>query len=328
MAPLFAVSYGVFVACKILSQCHAEGASSAQYNRNLIYVQHSQIATPADGNVSQTVILKNDGNPFRLHRLPSEYSLVTAILDPLEKSVELLDRCKDRWCYVRHSGAVGWLSADRFLTDPTVPPAPPPQTTETDEADQNATKVAEIPLPVRKGPVPPLPQPSPSAQPPLPDVRTTATTTKPIELDVSRIEAKNYALKELGGRLFLPVHENRTEISRIVGTIPFYARNVEALGECINSWCRIRQASLEGWIRQRHLTDQPATRKPLLQLEPVMPVDALNVYSAPNKEAKLVATIQPPVTDIEPLETCDERWCLIRHLDTVGWIEPKYLTRQ
>jgi SH3-like domain-containing protein len=189
------------------------------------------------------------------------------------------------------------------------------------EIDENRAKVVEIALPVRKGLVPP-------PRRPYAPVIPTAAIAPPVPPKISRIEPKAYALKELGGRIFLPVQEDRNESSRILGTIPFFATDVEALGECIDDWCLIRRGALQGWIRYRNLTDEPRIANPRLQLEAIMPVDALNVYSAPNKAAVLVAKIEPPVTDIKPLENCDEQWCYIRHFDVVGWVEPRYLTRQ
>jgi SH3-like domain-containing protein len=188
--------------------------------------------------------------------------------------------------------------------------------------DTEAPLVANIPLPVRKGQPPPRRTASLFAQPPEPVEQQSERQ------DVSHVAKNTYALKEIYGRVFLPVQKTPDGTSAVSGKIPFFARDIEALGECIDDWCLIRRGVVRGWIRQRHLTDGPGVTEPRLQLEEVMPPDSLNVYSAPTKEARVVARINRPATDIKPLETCNEDWCNVRYLDKVGWVDPRYLTRQ
>ncbi len=181
---------------------------------------------------------------------------------------------------------------------------------------------ASIPLPVRKGGPPPRRTASLFAQPPEPDEQ------QPERRDVAHIAKTTYALTEIYGRIFLPVQKDPDGASQISGKIPFFARDIEVLGTCVDDWCLIRRGAVEGWIRQRHLTAGPGVTEPRLQFEEVMPLDVLNVYSSPTKEAGIVARINRPATDIRPLETCNEDWCNVRYLDTVGWVDPRYLTRQ
>jgi SH3-like domain-containing protein len=183
---------------------------------------------------------------------------------------------------------------------------------------------ANIPLPVRKSQPPPRRTASLFAQAPEPDEQQ----REPDLQDVSHIAKNTYALKEIYGRVFLPVQKDPDGASPISGKIPFFARDIEALGKCADGWCLIRHRAVQGWIRQRHLTDGPGITEPRLQLEEVMPLDSLNIYSAPAKGASIVAKINRPATDIRPLETCNEDWCNVRYLDTVGWVDPRYLTRQ
>ena len=318
---LVAVACGLVISCNVLNPNHAEAAGNFWSQRNITYQKYFRPVASSRTKANPVALLRNDGRPFKLHIMPNDYSFVRANLYPHTRFVELLGGCSGGWCYVRHGDAVGWLSTNRFLRDPSGSPNFLSQMIETAETDESSAQIPAIPPPVRKSLVPFPPQPSVAGIP-------TVAVTKDVQAKSSQIERKNYALKEMGGKIFLAVQESRTESSRILGTIPFFARNIEALGVCIDDWCLVRRGSLQGWVRQRHLTDTPIITEPRLQLEPIMPVDALNIYSAPNKGAKLVAKIEAPVTDIKPLGTCDEQWCYIRHLDTVGWVEPRYLTQQ
>jgi SH3-like domain-containing protein len=328
-----AIGCAVFAVFYALSLWRATTASGSEYGRHMTYSQPLRPAESSKMKGNPIARLRNDGRPFSLHVMPNRYSFETARLYPLARFVELLGRCIDRWCYVRYGSAVGWLSTDRFLKDPSGSPAFLPWMIEQRQAQNGRPATAiDIALPVRKGPVPPLrkvveialPLRRSSVLPAIPF----AVISKSAQLEPFRIGQKNYALNELGGKVFLPVHEDHGESSRIVGTIPFFATNIETVGSCIDGWCLIRRGSVQGWIRQRHLTDRPFTGEPRLQLEAVMPVDALKIYSAPNKEAQLIANIEPPVTNIMPIQPCDEQWCHIRYSDIVGWVQPKYLTRQ
>ena len=143
-----------------------------------------------------------------------------------------------------------------------------------------------------------------------------------------QIDKKTYAIKGVFGKIFLSVYKRSTDKSDIVGKIPFFATDVQGLGPCDDNWCLVERGTVKGWVPQRHLSEEPQLGEPRLQLEDVMPVDTLNIYSAPDRGALILAGIAPPVRDIVPLKSCDEDWCQIRYLDTVGWVETTYLTRQ
>jgi SH3-like domain-containing protein len=324
---IFIVTYSVLAA---LSGSIARAESDNQLQS---YLQRLFGSVTPKTDRYPLVRLRNDGRAFNLHIRPNDKALIAARLQPPTRFVQFLGRCTSDWCYVRLGTAIGWLGRDRLLDDPSGPPVAPTMAIEERvsktaaieeivEDTQAPLVFANIPLPVRKGQPPPRRSASLFAQPPEPDEQ------QPERQDVSHIARNTYALKEIYGQVFLPVQKNPDGTSQISGKIPFFARDIEALGKCVDDWCLIKRGAVQGWIRQRHLTDEPGVTEPRLQLEEVMPLDSLNVYSAPTKEASVVARINRPATDIRPLEACNEDWCNVRYLNTVGWVDPRYLTRQ
>ncbi|MGF1619729.1 MAG: SH3 domain-containing protein [Rhodomicrobiaceae bacterium] len=323
------------VACAVLTACGANIARADSDNQLRSYFQRLFGSVAPKTDRYPLVRLKNDGRAFALHLQPNNNALIAARLQPPTRFVQFLGRCTPNWCYVRLGTAIGWLGRDRLLDDPSGPPvartvaieervSKTAATEEIVDNNQESPLFADIPLPVRKS-QPPLRQTaSLLAQAPAPDDRARG----PERQEVSHTARNTYALTEIYGRVFMPVQKDPDGTSQISGKIPFFARDIEALGQCFDGWCLIRRGAVQGWIRQRHLTDGPGVIDPRLQLEEVMPLDVLNVYSAPTKEASVVATINRPATDIRPLETCNEDWCNVRYLDTVGWVDPRYLTRQ
>lgn len=312
-----------------VSACIPSIANAEADNNLKSYLQRLWDSVTPKADRYPLVRLKNDGRVFDLHSQPNSSALIAVRLNPSTRFVQLLRRCTPNWCFVRLGAAVGWLGRDRFLHAPYVPqvartPAIEEIVEQEKEDDGPPLAFANIPLPVRKG------QPPPRRTAPLVAGAQEADKQQrgPELQEVSHIEKNIYALKEIYGRIFLPVQQAPDGNSPISGKIPFFAKDVEALGKCVDDWCLIRRGAVQGWIRQRHLTDGPGVAEPRLQLEEVMPLDILNVYSAPTKEAGIVARINPPATDIKPLETCNEDWCNVRYLNTVGWVEPRYLTRQ
>jgi len=345
------------------------------------------------------VRLRNDGRPFILHGLPSERSTVSARLYPPTTYFATLRGCVGAWCHVRVGPAYGWLRKDRLELDTAnekpaeyprdeqaavsvIPDAVP--VTETVHVTQDAAPVTDvapaiqdtasitlvnIPLPVRKGVVPPLQEPARipiqngpvlplekpvqnTASPPLQNTLPLPlqhTVSPPLwrqvienrevaearekavaaNLSISNITKKKYALTRVEGITFLPVREDPADDARIVGSIPFFAEDVEALGICVNEWCLVHRGdNLHGWIRRHHLSDTPPIAEPLLQLASSLEQSAIPVFKKPDEEAEIASYLNLPATDIEPIGACDQNWCYIRYYSTAGWVQSKYLSRQ
>lgn len=300
------------VICNALSSDNAVAGEAWRSDWRSTYFGFLQAFEPQKERRHAIVRLKNDGRPFILYGSPNDRSFVRARLFQPIARVHLLGRCTDQWCLVRLDGVTGWLDKNRLV----VTVAEPDKT----YADNPAKDVA-VTRPAGESH-------AQAARSPVSPNEPFAATRSSGPLEYSRLEQKSYALKELGGKLFLPVYENHTQSSRIAGTFPYFALDVKVLGRCIEGWCLVQRGSLQGWIKKRHLTDEVFIVAPRLQLEPVMPIDALNVYSGPDKGTRIVERIVPPATNITPLQKCDEQWCNIRYSDVVGWVEPTYLTRE
>lgn len=226
-------------------------------------------------------------------------------------------------------------------------------------------ELVEIPLPVRKRPVSslkklallkldPIPQPKIETQNKDQDkededkesVREAVSTTlnrkiienleviKPRQntvvtsLKLSDIKKQKYALTRLKNVTFLPVREDHTENARILGGIPFFADDVEALGLCIDEWCLVKRGTLRGWIKRHHLSEASEIETPRLQLKNTVGDSKIAVFTKPDEKADITSYLMHPATGIVPIGACDQEWCNIRYSDATGWISSKHLERQ
>ena len=308
----FTISFAVLVICNALSCLNLAAGEGSKGDWLSTYFEFLQALEPQKERVHSIYRLKNDGRPFIIYGSPNDRSFVRARLFQPIANIHLLGRCTGQWCLVRLASVTGWLDKSRLVVTVTEPdktnaPGPAEAVALARPAGENHSQVARLPSPPNE---------------PL-DAKHSSS-----RVENSRIKQRTYGLKDLGSKLFLPVYEDKTQSSRVVGSIPYFAINIKVLGPCADDWCRVQRGSLQGWIKRLHLTDEVFILAPRLQIEPVMPIDALNIYSSPNKRAKIVARLAPPITNIAPQETCDQQWCKIRYSGIVGWVEPTYLTRQ
>jgi SH3-like domain-containing protein len=148
-------------------------------------------------------------------------------------------------------------------------------------------------------------------------------------LKVSEVPKKLYSLTDVEGITFLPVREDRSDNAAILGGIPFFANNVEALGLCVDEWCLVRYGEdTRGWIRQRHLSDTHRENTPLLQLQNTNDQTAVALYDEPDKQGKVASFIDSKAAGIVPTGTCDLDWCHVLYEGKIGWIRSTYLARQ
>lgn len=147
-------------------------------------------------------------------------------------------------------------------------------------------------------------------------------------LKVSDIPKKLYSLTNVEDITFLPVREDRSDEAQILGGIPYFANNVEALGLCVNEWCLVRYGKdLRGWIRQRHLSDTHKEKTPRLQLQNTRETPVA-LYDEPDPRGRVASFIDPQAKGIVPTGTCDLEWCHVLHDGKTGWIRSLYLARQ
>lgn len=328
----------------------------------------------------RTVIVrpKNDGRPYLLHRFPGERAAISARLYPPIRSVEVLRGCIREWCHVRIGSAFGWLKKnrldlsspnDRQVGNPTSEPKrfvtplektvePPRQTPALPQQAVAPVKVVvNIPLPVRKGPVPPLKKQVQVPQDPQPQPKKQAQVKEPVQntvapllnrkvidnrpilkprqrtvvtsLKLSDIKKQKYSLTRVEGITFLPVREDHADNARILGGIPFFASDIEALGLCVDGWCLVQRGELRGWIKREHLSEIPREdAPPLLQLKNTAGAARIPVFTKPDKKADIASYIIHPATNILSIGACDHKWCKIRYSDATGWIQSTYLVRQ
>jgi SH3-like domain-containing protein len=222
------------------------------------------------------------------------------------------------------------------------------------EVSVASVNAVNIPLPIRKAPLQPKTlqasvPPLPASGPPLPsgpiaqDVKQVSfrqTTERNIaafpssnivdtSLKLAEIPKKLYSLANVEDITFLPVREDRSDDAPILGGIPFFANNVEALGLCVNEWCLVRYGeNLRGWIRQRHLSDTHKENTPRLQLQNTKEQTAVALYDEPDQRGEVASFIDPQATGIVPTGTCDLDWCHVLHDGKIGWIKSSYLARQ
>jgi SH3-like domain-containing protein len=148
-------------------------------------------------------------------------------------------------------------------------------------------------------------------------------------LKVSDVPKKLYSLTDIEGITFLPVREDRSDNAAILGGIPFFANNVEALGLCVDEWCLVRYGEdIRGWIRQRHLSETHKENTPRLQLQNTKEKTAVALYDEPDQQGKVSSFIDSRAIGIVPTGTCDLDWCHVLYEGKIGWIQSTYLARQ
>jgi SH3-like domain-containing protein len=147
---------------------------------------------------------------------------------------------------------------------------------------------------------------------------------------LTNIARKKYSLTLVEDVTFLPVREDPLNEESIVGAIPFFANNIEALGVCIDDWCLIKRGeNLLGWIQRDNLSDTRQDDAPELKLQNTAAQKAVPLYRGADREAEIATYIDPRANGIIPVgEICNQDWCLIRYAGEFGWIESKYIVRQ
>jgi SH3-like domain-containing protein len=147
---------------------------------------------------------------------------------------------------------------------------------------------------------------------------------------LTNIARKKYSLSLVEDITFIPVREDPLNEESIVGAIPFFANNIEALGVCIGDWCLIKRGeNLLGWIQREYLSDTRQGDAPQLKLQNTAKQKVIPLYRGADREAEIAAYIDPRANGISPVgEICNQDWCLIRHDGEFGWIESKYIARQ
>jgi len=114
---------------------------------------------------------------------------------------------------------------------------------------------------------------------------------------------------------------------RIVHTIPPQGRGIENVGGCVGSWCQVRYQGVVGWVHSGYLAEDYYDNgdQRVYRGVGVAYNDVLNVRSGPSTQYGIVGVIPHDGVDVITLGNCNGNWCRIRHDDTVGWVNNKFL---
>lgn len=114
---------------------------------------------------------------------------------------------------------------------------------------------------------------------------------------------------------------------KVVGTIPHDGRFIENLGGCVGKWCRVRYEGVIGWAHTGFLAEDWFEFPPAVTYHVVGVAwnDVLNIRTGPSAAYPVIGAIPPDGVDVVRVGGCEGAWCRIRHDDTFGWVNTKYL---
>jgi SH3-like domain-containing protein len=196
-----------------------------------------------------------------------------------------LEPCARGWCAVQYKGIRGWIY-DVYLT--------------------------EQPTKTISGPTRPQPLAKGSLQKRSPAAVATAGETARI----------SYRVIGLGVEESLPVREGPLETARMIGVISPAANAIAELETCIHQWCLIEHDGVRGFVQIRFLERLRGAPAPRYGVNGEA---NLKVFSFGGSDADVVGEIPFYAGGIVPVDDCNGKWCHIRYLGLVGFVDTSRL---
>lgn len=249
------------------------------------------------------------GARLNLRKTPSNRSPIVGYV-PADARHLKSKKCVKRWCQIEFAGKTGWAFSKYLARDST---AAKPQTAKA--------------IPALSG--------------------------------VKRVRA----LKNDGRPI--AVYSIPSKKMPVAWRLPADAKQVVNLGECLPGWCYISADNLSGWLPEEQFADDETTAalddtdasaddsqeinetlttatQASVQTAALAPIvrnidskhytlaglagdSSLPIRAKPEETAQILGWIPHDATDVEGMKQCVERWCLIRHGATDGWVLRRHL---
>jgi SH3-like domain-containing protein len=250
-------------------------------------------AAAAEGQIYRVVGVE-EGKTAHMRSRPSHRARPVGYVPGGARAI-LVRPCLRNWCRVRYKKKTGWVS--RSLLKPEI-------------AEAGARTLSGEGHPFSRqeetGPVEALLASPESA--PAEAVATPGT----------------YVIAGVAAGAMLELREAPADGARVIGAVPRDAREVEALGQSVKKWRHVRYHGVSGWILGRHLAEAGASGQHF-RVAGVSMLESVAVREHPDAEAASVGSIPSYASGIVAIGACDARWCHIRYLGLVGWVERRFL---
>ncbi len=142
-----------------------------------------------------------------------------------------------------------------------------------------------------------------------------------------RGHGKSYRVVNVRGLDLLHVRAAPAYDAPMVGALPFDARDVYGLGQCMPGWCLVSYAGqITGWVSRHYIVADIEGHGTTYSVVGVSTYGLLKIRERPSAEAGIVGAIPPFEITVTALGPCVRKWCPVAYRDMQGWVRRGHLS--